>query len=202
MSDKQKETVDEVVAIIRETLVEVATALAARDSIQDDIQQQLDRINQDQESQELIEAAASGPSTSRPEASMPISADEPDPEPELAASTLIAEDNRFLDLIDTTPDEVPAVLEPHHLEYIPEKLPSIGMHKTLWQVAVMFFGLLIFVNLPIVPPGIAIARVISDTQSLVVREGLIFKSEDQVEVYVLDDQLKKRWITDIEAFDF
>lgn len=258
---KSSETVDEIMEIITDTLVEIVEALATRKngSAPNSLRERITQLTesplpepedaeeaenqtvvtvdaaQQSEAALILEATQhgedggtrslpeSGPAESsdllESEAEESMSASgaeavlaEPVPIPEQAepdAQPNPAEKKRLgrlLTMLD--PSGRMNLLEPEPTpERIPEKLPVIGMHRTLWKVAVLFMILLVVVNIPLPftfmgVRGVPLARIIPDSKSLVIREGLIFKSENAPEVYVLGDRLEKRWITDITAFEF
>ena len=221
MTKKSSETVEEVLEIIRETLVEVASALADRKSNGEGAGIERDAPN-------LVEAASNPPPAD------PIKTETEAIEPAMtseagggigplaakvvqtfaprngeaieregaagsaAPSTAV---DRLVQMLD--PMEQMDLLEPEPVPaYIPQKLPTINMHRTLWKVVVTFAVILVLINLPLPVQGGSIARMIPDAKSLIIRQGLIFKSENAPEVYILNEKLEKRWITDIEAFDF
>ena len=248
---KSSETVDEIMEIITDTLVEIVEALAHRkngsapNSLRERITQLTESPLPEAEDETVVTADAAQQSeeamildatqpvedigtisypesepTESPhllerEAEESVSASgaeavlgEPIPMPELVEPQ--AEERRRFGRLMTMldPSGRMNLLEPEPMaDLIPEKLPVIGMHRTLWKVAVLFMLLLVVVNIPLPfsfmgVRGVALARIIPDSKSLVIREGLIFKSETAPEVYVLGENLEKRWITDIEAFAF
>ncbi len=82
--------------------------------------------------------------------------------------------------------------------YIPEKLPSIHLDNMLKKLAIFLTLLIILINIPFNQYGTNLARAMPDTQSLVIRNGLVLKGSDE-KIYVLEDN-KKRWISTLDAF--
>jgi hypothetical protein len=58
----------------------------------------------------------------------------------------------------------------------------------------------VLVNIPLNRHGTTLATALSDTASLVIREGLVVKEEDDREIYVYMDG-KFRWISNMATFD-
>ncbi|MAT97260.1 MAG: hypothetical protein CL608_08975 [Anaerolineaceae bacterium] len=82
----------------------------------------------------------------------------------------------------------------------PTPLPSIQLDKMLRRLAVAVGILIILINIPFNRSGLSLARAMPDAQSLVIRDGLVFKGSGE-RIYVLEDS-RKRWITSLEAFDY
>lgn len=82
----------------------------------------------------------------------------------------------------------------------PEPLPSIQLDRMLRRLAVAVGVLIILINIPFNGSGLSLARAMPDAQSLVIRDGLVFKGSGE-RIYVLADG-QKRWITSLEAFDY
>ncbi len=81
----------------------------------------------------------------------------------------------------------------------PPPLPSIQMGKVLGRLAILVIGLIILVNIPVTRYGVSLARILPDSSSLIIRNGLVLKGSGP-EIYVLeDDQL--RWISSMDAFE-
>lgn len=81
----------------------------------------------------------------------------------------------------------------------PPPLPSIQMGKVLGRLAILVVGLIILVNIPLTRYGVSLARILPDSSSLIIRNGLVLKGSGP-EIYVLeDDQL--RWISSMDAFE-
>jgi hypothetical protein len=82
----------------------------------------------------------------------------------------------------------------------PSPLPSINLGRSLGRLMLGLVVLLVVINVPINRYGTSLARILPDTASLVIRDGLVLKGSG-AEIYVLqDDEL--RWISSLEAFEF
>lgn len=84
---------------------------------------------------------------------------------------------------------------------IPEKQPLIGMQHTLMTVLFSIFALLVVINVPLSFEGKPIARTAPDPPSILVREGLLFKTDNRPEIYILSERLTKHLIVDRAAFE-
>ena len=82
----------------------------------------------------------------------------------------------------------------------PARLPSIQMGKMLGRLAILVAVLVLLVNVPVTRYGVSLARIMPDSASLVVRDGLVLKGSGP-EIYRLEDN-KLRWISSIEAFQY
>jgi hypothetical protein len=81
----------------------------------------------------------------------------------------------------------------------PPPLPSIQMGKMLGRLAILVIVLIILVNIPVTRYGVSLARILPDSASLIIRNGLVLKGSGP-EIYVLEeDQL--RWISSMDAFE-
>jgi hypothetical protein len=60
--------------------------------------------------------------------------------------------------------------------------------------------LAVLINVPVNRYGTSLARIMPDTDALVIRDGLVLKGSGP-EIYVLEDN-KLRWISSLEAFEF
>ncbi len=82
----------------------------------------------------------------------------------------------------------------------PSPLPSINLSRSLGRLMLGLVALLVVINVPINRYGTSLARIMPDTASLVIRDGLVLKGSG-TEIYILqDDEL--RWISSLEAFEF
>lgn len=82
---------------------------------------------------------------------------------------------------------------------LPEKRQSIQLDKTLWRFIILVAALAVLVNIPVTTYGVSLARIMPDSASLIIRDGLLLKGEGD-EIYMLeDDQL--RWISSLDAFE-
>jgi len=82
----------------------------------------------------------------------------------------------------------------------PSPLPSINLGRTLGRLLIVLVALLVVINVPINRYGTSLARIMPDTTSLVIRDGLVLK-DSGADIYVLADD-KLRWISSLEAFEF
>ena len=81
----------------------------------------------------------------------------------------------------------------------PARLPSIQMGKMLGRLAILVAVLVLLVNVPVTRYGVSLARIMPDSASLVVRDGLVLKGSGP-EIYRLEDN-KLRWISSLDAFE-
>jgi len=82
----------------------------------------------------------------------------------------------------------------------PAPLLSINLSRTLGRLLLALVALVIVINVPINRYGASLARVMPDTASLVIRDGLVLKGSG-ADIYVLADD-KLRWISSLDAFEF
>ncbi len=82
----------------------------------------------------------------------------------------------------------------------PPPLPSINLGRTLGRLLLVLVALVVVINVPITRYGTSLARIMPDTASLVIRDGLVLKGSG-TDIYVLEDD-KLRWISSLEAFEF
>jgi hypothetical protein len=77
--------------------------------------------------------------------------------------------------------------------------PSIDMGKMVGRLAILVVVLLILINIPVTRYGVSLARIMPETSSLIIRDGLVLKGSGP-EIYMLEnDQL--RWISSLDAFE-
>jgi len=81
----------------------------------------------------------------------------------------------------------------------PARLPSINMGKLLGRLAILVAILAVLINIPVKSHGVSLARILPDTASLVIRDGLVLKGTGP-EIYRLEDN-KLRWISSMDAFE-
>lgn len=81
----------------------------------------------------------------------------------------------------------------------PPKQPSIQMGKLLGRMAMLLVALLVLINIPVTRYGVSLARILPESSSLIIRDGLILKGSGP-EIYKLD-QDKLRWISSMDAFE-
>jgi hypothetical protein len=77
--------------------------------------------------------------------------------------------------------------------------PSIDMGKMLLRLAILVIALIVVVNIPVTRYGVSLARILPETSSLIIRDGLVLKGSGP-EIYVLE-QDKLRWISSMDAFE-
>ena len=77
--------------------------------------------------------------------------------------------------------------------------PSINMGKTIGRLAILVVVLLVLVNIPVTRYGVSLARILPETTSLIIRDGLVLKGNGP-EIYILEDG-KLRWISSMDAFE-
>jgi hypothetical protein len=82
----------------------------------------------------------------------------------------------------------------------PPPLPSINLGPTLGRLLFLLTLLVVLVNIPVNRYGTSLARIMPDSASLVIRDGLVLKGTG-TDVYVLQDN-KLRWISSLEAFEY
>jgi hypothetical protein len=73
------------------------------------------------------------------------------------------------------------------------------MGKMLGRLAILIVVLIVLVNIPVTRYGISLARILPETTSLIIRDGLVLKGSSP-EIYVLEED-KLRWISSLDAFD-
>ncbi|MBN1138729.1 MAG: hypothetical protein JXM73_19240 [Anaerolineae bacterium] len=81
----------------------------------------------------------------------------------------------------------------------PSRLPSINMGKTLGRLLILIVVLTIVINIPVTRHGVSLARIMPESSSLVIRDGLVLKGSGS-EIYILEDD-KLRWISSMDAFE-
>jgi hypothetical protein len=77
--------------------------------------------------------------------------------------------------------------------------PSIDMGKMIGRLAILVVILLILVNIPVTRYGVSLARIMPETASLIIRDGLVLKGSGP-EIYVLEKD-RLRWISSLDAFE-
>ena len=91
--------------------------------------------------------------------------------------------------------------EAQTLEQLPEKQPLIDMQHTLVVITLGLLFIVAAINIPFGFNRIALARSATGSPSVIIQEGLLFKSGSGAEVYFLSDQLKKHLVIDRAAFE-
>jgi hypothetical protein len=82
---------------------------------------------------------------------------------------------------------------------LPPKQPMTGMGRLIGRLLVMVLVLTVLVNIPVTRYGVSLARIMPDSASLIIRDGLILKGTAP-EIYRLEDS-KLRWISSMDAFE-
>jgi hypothetical protein len=73
------------------------------------------------------------------------------------------------------------------------------MGKMLGRLVILITILIVAVNVPVTRYGVSLARILPETASLIIREGLVLKGSGE-EIYRLEDG-QLRWISSMDAFD-
>jgi hypothetical protein len=81
----------------------------------------------------------------------------------------------------------------------PSRLPSSNMGKTLGRLLILIVVLTVVINIPVTRHGVSLARIMPESSSLIVRDGLVLKGSGS-EIYILEDD-KLRWISSLDAFE-
>lgn len=81
----------------------------------------------------------------------------------------------------------------------PPRLPSINMGKMLWRLALLVAVLLVVINIPVNQYGVSLARIMPESSSLIIRDGLVLKGSGP-EFYMLEEN-RLRWISSMDAFE-
>ncbi len=78
-------------------------------------------------------------------------------------------------------------------------VPGIGLHRIVWRLVAFVLAMALFINVPLTRHGVSLARLLPDSDALVIRDGLVLKGSGD-EIYQLQDD-KLRWISSMDAFD-
>jgi hypothetical protein len=81
----------------------------------------------------------------------------------------------------------------------PARLPNIQMGKMLLRLAILVAVLIVVVNIPVNRYGVSLARIMPESSSLIIRDGLVLKGSGP-EIYMLESD-KLRWISSMDAFE-
>lgn len=81
----------------------------------------------------------------------------------------------------------------------PPRQPSINLGRMLGRLAILVIVLIVLVNIPVTRYGVSLARILPETSSLIIRDGLVLKGSGP-EIYVLEED-KLRWISSLDAFE-
>ena len=73
------------------------------------------------------------------------------------------------------------------------------MGKMLGRLAILVGVLVLLVNIPVTRYGVSLARIMPDSASLVIRDGLVLKGSGP-EIFRLEDN-RLRWISSLDAFE-
>jgi hypothetical protein len=82
---------------------------------------------------------------------------------------------------------------------LPPRAPSINLGKTLARLLAVVAILTVLVNVPVNRYGVGLARIVPDTTSIIIRDGIVLKGSGP-EIYRLESG-KLRWISSLDAFD-
>jgi len=77
--------------------------------------------------------------------------------------------------------------------------PSINLGRMLGRLAILVVVLVALVNVPVTRYGVSLARIVPETSSLIIRDGLVLKGSGP-EIYILEDN-RLRWISSLDAFE-
>ena len=81
----------------------------------------------------------------------------------------------------------------------PARVPNMSLDRALHRFLLLVTALIVLVNVPVNRYGVSLARMIPESASLIIRDGLVLKGSGP-EIYMLqNDQL--RWISSLDAFD-
>jgi len=81
----------------------------------------------------------------------------------------------------------------------PPQVPTMNLNRALGRFLAAVAILVIVVNLPINRYGTSLARLLPDSASLIIRDGLLLKGSG-TQIFVVRDE-KLRWISSLDAFD-
>jgi len=81
----------------------------------------------------------------------------------------------------------------------PPKLPTVHLDRVLIRFVALVTVLLIAVNVPVNRYGVSLARILPDSASLVIRDGLVLKGSGPGIYMLQGDQL--RWVSSMDAFE-
>lgn len=81
----------------------------------------------------------------------------------------------------------------------PPRVSTIGLQRTVGRLLLFVAVLAVLVNVPVTRYGVSLARILPDSASLIIRNGLVLKGSGP-EIYMLEDD-KLRWISSLDAFE-
>jgi len=73
------------------------------------------------------------------------------------------------------------------------------MHKFLARLVIAIALLVVAINIPIQRHGVSLARILPDSASLIIRDGLVLKGSGE-NIYMLQDE-QLRWISSMDVFE-
>ena len=73
------------------------------------------------------------------------------------------------------------------------------MGKMILRLALLLTVAIVLMNIPVNQYGTSLARILPETQSLIIRDGLVLKGSGP-EIYILEND-RLRWISSMDAFD-
>ena len=75
----------------------------------------------------------------------------------------------------------------------------MNLDKALWRFLLLIATLIVLVNIPVTRYGVSLARIMPDSASLIIRDGIVLKGSGP-EIYRLEHD-KLRWISSLDAFE-
>jgi hypothetical protein len=81
----------------------------------------------------------------------------------------------------------------------PQRVPSMNLDRALSRFLLLVVLLVALINVPVNRYGVSLARMIPESASLIIRDGLVLKGSGP-EVYILQND-KLRWISSLDAFE-
>lgn len=81
----------------------------------------------------------------------------------------------------------------------PPRVPSMNLDRALARFVIVVAVLVVLVNIPLNRYGVSLARMIPESASLIIRDGLVLKGSGP-EIYMLQND-KLRWISSLDAFE-
>jgi hypothetical protein len=131
-----------------------------------------------------------------PSAAQPV----PPPRPEPPLSEQQRPGSRPTPARPIPPSARPSELQPGDEGWQPPpRLPGIQMGRMIGRLSLLVALLVILVNIPVTQYGVSLARIMPDSASLIIRDGLILKGSGP-EIYRLEDN-RLRWISSLDAFE-
>ena len=136
------------------------------------------------------------PAERQKELAKPAPPARPEPSPSEQQRPITAQRSRSPRVVTKPPPDP----KPGEKDWEPSpRQPSINMGKTIFRLAILVVVLLVLVNIPVTRYGVSLARILPETTSLIIRDGLVLKGSSP-EIYVLEDG-KLRWISSMDAFE-